>query len=146
MGLTFRGRTHELLNARLIAVLKQCNIKKKLAKKVTSQTVPVKIKKYHCLLIFEPPAEVVNVDFDKLKIDVQMKTSLVSLDNYFPENSGTSVVRYGLSYEGFKDVLQLRGATIVEMSFANNMMAALKAGMKKKAGKLNLNLPVKECF
>ena len=75
-----------------------------------------------------------------------MKVALVSLDNKIPENSGVATVRYNMSYEGFSKMLQLRGGTIAEISFANDMLDALKAGMKKKAGNLNLNFPMKECF
>ena len=49
-------------------------------------------------------------------------------------------------YEGFSKTLQFRGATIIELSFAKSMFKALKTAMKKKAGNLNLNLSIKDCF
>ena len=146
MGMSFRGRKHELLSEKLLALLEQCQIKKKLGKKVGVHKVPVKIKDYKCLMIFEQPASVVDIDYEKQQVDVKMKTAFVSLDGVFPENQGTAVVRYKLSYEAFSKILQFRGATIVSMSFGKSMLGAIKSGMKKKAGNLNLNLSVADCF
>ncbi len=147
MSLSFLGREHELLNARLRELIEECKIKKKLPKKVKRVNVPVKIEKYRCMLVFSPPAEVVKISYEqKPQVDVKMKAALVSLDNKIPENSGVATVRYNMSYEGFSQMLQLRGGTIVEISFANDMLPVLKKGMKKKAGNLNLNFPMKECF
>ena len=147
MNMSFLGKEQTLLNAKLREVVQKCNIKKKLPKKVGQHRVPVNIKKkYKCLLVFSKPAKVVNIDFNELQVDVSMKTALVSVDGLFPENSGKATVRYKLSFELFSQTLQFRGASIAEISFANDMLPALKEGMKKKAGNLNLNLSVKECY
>ncbi|MEM8487651.1 MAG: hypothetical protein AAF564_19020 [Bacteroidota bacterium] len=146
MGMTFWGREHALLNAKLLDVLEHCKISKKLGKKVGRHKVPLKIKKYPFILVFTQPAKVVNIDRVNLKVDLSMSTALYALDGYYPDGKGTSTIRYTMSYEGYSKKLYFRGATLIEMSFAGNMFDALKTGMKKKAGKLNLELSVKDCF
>ncbi len=146
MGMTFWGHEHAKLNARLLEVLAQCKLKAKLVKKFDRRKVPLKIKGYPFMLVFAPPAKVINIDYTKLVVDISMQTNLFALDEHYPDGGGKATVRYKMSYEAYSKKLLFRGATIVEMSFANNMMPALKAGMKKKAGNLNLDLSVADCF
>ncbi len=124
MSLTYKRREHDLLNTELLTLLGKCNLKKKLGKKVTRHKVPVKIKNYQYWLIFTQPAKVLDVNYEKQEVDIKMKTTLMAIDAHFPENEGTSTVRYKLTYEAFGKVLLLTGATIVEMSFGTHLLAS----------------------
>ena len=129
-----------------MALIKECKLEKKAAKKVGVHKINVKIGRYMYWLVFSQPANVVNYDSKEWTLDIKMRLSLMTTDSFLPEATGRAVVRYNVLYEMVNDEVQLRGARIEEISFVPGMLKQLQKAMKKKAGKLNLTIPIKDCF
>ena len=146
MSLSFRRHEQAKGRADLLALVRACNLKKMAPKKFMVAKIPAEVDRYLYWLVFEKPAKVIDCNFDEWTIDIRMRLSLKTEDDYLPECSGWAVVRYNILFEGVKNEVQLRGARIQEMDFAHKLIPGLQKGMKKKAGKLNITIPAGECY
>ena len=146
MAQTYYGKKQAKTRKGILALIKKCQLEKKAARKVETKKFPVVVDGFLYAMIFSKPAKVVDCNFENWTLDIKMQLKLVAHDPYLPDSKGYAVMRYKILFESVKNEIQLRGATIQEMDFSQSLMKLLKGAMKKKAGKLNLNFPLEECY
>jgi hypothetical protein len=86
------------------------------------------------------------IDYENWTVTVKMRAALYTELADITDLWGTVDVQYNIAYDAIKNQLQFRGATIYEMDFAPKLLPLMQKAMKKKAGKLNLDLDAEQCF
>lgn len=131
---------------KMLDILKKCGFEKKVGKKFSGAPIGMTIDKEVFIMVFEPPARVVNTDYEAWTITLKMRATLVTENPDIPNNKGTVHVQYSIAFDEIKETFSFSGATISETTFAERLLPHIKDKMKKRAKKLGLKLEAKECF
>lgn len=135
-------KTHDTM----LDLLKKCGIEKKVGKKFSGAPIGMTIDKEVFIMIFEPPAKVVDTDYEAWTITLKMHATLVTENPDIPNNRGVVHVQYGIAFDEIKETFSFGNATISETTFAQRLLPHIQDKMKKRAKNLGLKLKASECF